>query len=273
MNIGIIAGGGQFPVLFAKSARKKGYNPVAAAYINEADSELALHVHDIVWLHIGQLSRLLKFFKTHEVTEAVMLGSIKKTNIFKDVKPDLTALKFIALQKKNHDDHILSSFAKFLETHGIIIRPSTFLLPDIVCQKGTWTRSRPDKSVMNDIADGWHITKTNGKLDIGQSIVMGNGAVLAVEGADGTDETIRRGGRLAKGNGALLIKLAKPGQDLRFDLPSVGLQTVKTMHDSNVNCLVVEAGKTICFDRQEMIEFADRHRISILAMDQDDFMP
>lgn len=272
MNIGLIAGGGQFPGLFSRHARKKGYQIFAVGFINEASEDLGNHVDEISWMHLGQVSRLLKFFKMHGVNQAVMLGTIKKTNIFRDIKPDFKALAFLAKQQRNHDDSILSSFAGFLESHGIKIMASTFLIPELLCEKGCWTKRKPDKSIKKDINEGWKITKEIGKLDIGQSIVMSNGSVLAVEGADGTDATIKRGAMLAKNNGAVVIKLSKPGQDLRFDLPTVGLQTVETMNRYGADILVLEAGKTICFDKDSMIEFADAHNMSILVMSQDDIL-
>lgn len=270
MKVGIIAGGGQFPVLFSKKAKKKGYQVFAVAFKNEASDELTEYVDQIAWLHLGQVSRLVRFFRTHRVSQAVMLGTITKTSLFRDIKPDFTALKLLARNRQTHDDHILKQCAGYLETQGIEIRASTFLLPELICEKGVWTKKKPGAAVMEDIYHGWRITKEIGKLDIGQCIVMGNGSVLAVEGPEGTDETIKRGGRLSRGKGALVIKLSKPFQDLRFDMPTAGLQTVMTMKEYGADVLVLEAGKTICFDKDEMIGFADSHHISIIVMDQED---
>ncbi|THB80931.1 MAG: LpxI family protein [Desulfobacteraceae bacterium] len=270
MNIGLIAGGGQFPVLFSRKAREKGFTVIAAAIKNEADTLLNEYTSQIQWSHIGQVAKLIKFFKSNGVTRTVMLGTINKTSIFKDIKPDFMALKLMTRARKTHDDHMLKHVARFLGEQGIEVVASTFLLPELICSKGIWTRKKPDFQTFQDIYRGWAITKEIGKLDIGQCLVMGGGSVLAVEGADGTDETIKRGGLLANGRGAIVIKLSKPNQDLRFDLPTAGLRTIETMSRYGASTLVLEAGKTICFDRDEMIEFADTKKISIVVLDQDD---
>ncbi len=270
MKIGLIAGGGQFPLLFAKEAKLKGYEVHAVAYVNEASTALAGHVETIQWMHLGQVGRLLTFFKRRGIDQAVMLGTVKKTRIFTDIKPDLKALAFIARMGHTHDDSILRAFADLLENQGVTIKPSTFLLPELVSPKGCWTRRSPGKAEKKDIQTGWRIAREIGRLDVGQAIVIGNGTVLAVEAADGTDATIRRGGLLGRG-GSVLVKLCKPGQDQRFDLPSTGVETIQAMAESGISVLVIEAEKSISFDRQQMIDLADGHGISIVAMDEAEF--
>lgn len=269
MKIGLIAGGGQFPLLFAKKAKQKGYEVHATAYINEASIDLADHVDTIEWMHLGQVGRLLKCFKSQGVDQAVMLGSVKKTRIFTDIKPDLKALAFIARMGHTHDDSILRAFADLLENEGITIKPSTFLLPELISPKGCWTKKRPGKAEKKDIETGWRIAREIGRLDIGQAVVIGNGTVLAVEAADGTDATIRRGGLLGKG-GSVLVKLCKPGQDQRFDLPSTGVETIQAMFQSGVSVLALEAGKSLSFDREKMIDLANELKIAIVAMEGPD---
>ncbi len=270
MKTGLIAGGGSFPILFAEKARRKGLQVYAAAYVHEAGEELARYVTAIEWFHLGQVARLLKFFKKNGVDQAVMLGPVRKTRIFSDIKPDFKALSLISRMAQTHDNSVLISFADFLEKEGIQVRPSTYLLPELVNRKGCWTKKKPSKAEKHDIHMGWPIAKAIGRLDIGQCIVVGNGSVLAVEAVDGTDATIRRGGSLA-GKGAVAVKLAKPQQDLRFDLPATGLDTVKTMDESGVSVLVVEAEKSISFDRDKMIAFADKKDIAIVAMSDAEF--
>ncbi len=269
-SIGLIAGGGQFPILFAKKAAEKGYKVWAAAYINEASRELEKYVDAIEWLHLGQVGKLLKFFRKYDVKQAVMMGSVKKTKIFTDIKPDFKAIAFIATKKHTHDDSILSSFADLLEKEGVSVVPSTFLLPDLISPKGCWTRKKPDNGELKDIRIGWRIAKEIGRLDIGQCVVVSNGTILAVEGADGTDETIKRGASIA-GKGAVVVKLSKPNQDSRFDLPSSGAETIRVMAQHHASVLVLEAGRSISFDRELMVALADTHKISIVAMDDDDF--
>lgn len=270
MKIGLIAGGGDFPGLFVEKALQQGYEIYAAAYVNEADRSLGDQVHAIEWFHLGQVSRLLKYFKKNGVREAVMLGTVKKNRIFTDIKPDFKALSFIAKMGQTHDDNVLRGFAELLENEGITIKPSTFLIPDIVNSKGIWTKRKPSKAEKRDIRAGWPIAKEIGRFDIGQCIVVGNGSVLAVEAVDGTDATIQRGAELSKGN-AVVIKVAKPEQDLRFDMPCSGCNTVETMHSFGATALALEAEKTISFDRQRMIQLADQYGIAVVAMDNGDF--
>lgn len=270
MKIGLIAGGGQFPVLFSKKAVKKGYQVFAAGFYSETDKILSNHVEELKWLYLGQVSKLIKYFRQHQITKAVMLGGIEKTNIFKDIRPDFKALSFIAKTAGTHDDSVLSSFADLLSKEGIQILPSTFLLPELISPKGCWTKRKPDKAEKKDIVQGWKIAKEIGKLDIGQCIVICNGTVLAVEAIDGTDETIKRGGLLSHRNGAVVVKLSKPSQDLRFDLPSSGCQTIEQMHESGARVLVLEAEKSIAFDREEMVRLANKYHISIIGYTDDD---
>lgn len=264
-RIGLIAGNGQFPIIFSRRAKDLGYLVYAAAYLNEAQPVLADFVEGIEWLHLGQIKRLIGFFRRHDVTEAVMLGGIRKTRMFTDIKPDFKAMGLIAGMKHTHDDNLLRSFAAILEKEGIGIRASTFLLPDILADKGCWTRRKPGRAQQADIEHGWCLAKEIGRLDIGQCLVISKGTVLAVEAADGTDATIRRGGGLGKGE-CVVVKVSKPNQDLRFDIPAIGSETIEVMSQSGANVLAVEAGKAVVFDKQKMVEAADRHNIAIVAL-------
>ncbi len=270
MKIGLIAGGGQFPILFCKRAIDKGYKVYAIGFNTETEKALSDYAEDVKWLYLGQLSKLIAFFKKYNISQAVMLGSIKKTNFFKDIRPDFKALSFLAKTVMTHDDSALTSFADLLLKEGIDILPSTFLLPELISPKGCWTKRKPDKVEKNDIIHGWKVAKEIGKLDIGQCVVISNGTVLAVEAIDGTDATITRGGELSHKSGAVVIKLSKPSQDLRFDLPSSGKQTIEIMHQSGATVLVLEAEKSLSFDREEMIDLADQYNISILGYTDDD---
>jgi hypothetical protein len=269
-HIGLIAGGGQFPLLFTQKARKHGYQVIGAGFRSETDPQLAELTHRFEWLYLGQLSKLIRYFKSHGVTRALLMGSISKANIFKNIRPDFKALAFIAKTAGTHDDNILSSFADFLEKQGITLVPSTFLLPELISPKGCWTKRKPDRGEKKDIQQGWKLAKAVGRLDIGQCLVISNGTVLAVEAIDGTDDTIERGGRLSRGNGATVVKLSKPHQDLRFDLPASGCTTIETMHRSGVNVLVLEAEKSISFDREKMIALANKYNICITALTEDE---
>ncbi|VEN73170.1 conserved hypothetical protein [Candidatus Desulfarcum epimagneticum] len=263
-KIGLIAGSGQFPLIFAQKAKSGNFSVHAAAYVKEASPELEGLVDRIEWLHLGQLRRLIRFFKKNGVTEAVMMGAISKRKLFSDVKPDTKAISLIASCAVTHDDGVLRAFARALEKEGIKILPSTFLLPEILAPAGRWTKRKPSRSEKADIEVAWRLAKEIGRLDIGQCVVAEGGSVLAVEAIDGTDATIRRGGELGNG-GAVVAKICKPNQDRRFDIPATGAGTIKTMHESGVRALAIEAGAAVVFDREEMLALADQWGISIVA--------
>lgn len=265
MRIGLIAGSGQFPIIFCKRAKAKGFQVYAAALLKETDPVLEEWADDLVWLHLGQVKRLVRFFKKNGVKEAVMMGAVRKTRMFRDVRPDMQAISIMANMRHTHDDGILRAFADYLGKNDIRIKPSTFLLPDLIAPKGCWTKRKPSRSEETDIRLGWEIVKEIGRLDIGQCVVVGGGSVLAVEAIDGTDATIRRGARLGKGN-AVVVKVCKPIQDERFDIPAVGLQTIQTMQEAGADVLAVEAGKAVVFDKEKMVALADEAGICIVAL-------
>ncbi len=267
-KIGLIAGGGRFPIMFSKKARARGYTVYAAAYINDAEPELKHHVDAIEWIHIGQIKRILKFFRSFGITETVLMGTIKKPNLYKGFKPDTKAISLLAGMRGTHDDAIIKAFSSLLEKEGIQVRASTFLLPEILADKGCWTKRKPARSEKPDIQYGWELAKAIGKLDIGQCIVISKGSVLAVEAIDGTDATIRRGGGLCNGK-AIVVKVSKPNQDLRFDIPAVGVDTIRTMDSAGATVLAIEAGKAVVFEKEEMVALADSCGITIVALDDE----
>ncbi len=271
-NIGLIAGNGQFPIIFSKAAREKGFTVFAAAHLKETDPDLEKYVDGIVWIYLGQIKKIIKFFKDNHISEAVMIGGITKTRIFKDIRPDMKAISLIAGMKDTHDDGLLRGFAGALEKEGIDVKPSTFLLPEILAEEGCWTKRKPTKTEQSDIDIGWRLAKEIGRLDIGQCIVIEGGSVLAVEAIDGTDATIKRGGSLGSGS-AVVIKVCKPNQDLRFDIPAIGTETIINMHKAGASTLVVEAGRAVVFNRDEMISTAEEHNISIVALDPEEMKP
>lgn len=267
MRIGLIAGSGQFPIIFSKAARSKGFDVYAVAFLNEADAELQNYVKAIEWIRLGQLKRLLRFFHKNSISKAVMMGAIKKTRMFYDVRPDMKAISFIAGMRHTHDDGILSALAKMLEKEGVKIKPSTFLMPELLATEGCWTKRKPTRAEKADIDLGWKLAKELGRFDVGQCVVVGGGSVLALEAIDGTDSTIQRGGKLGKGI-AVVVKVCKPNQDIRFDVPAVGVQTIETMHTVKVDVLALEAGKAVVFDKEEMIALADKYGISIVVLNR-----
>jgi UDP-2,3-diacylglucosamine hydrolase len=265
-KIGLIAGNGFFPIEFAKAAKNKGVSVIAVAHEGETLPELADVVDAIFWIKVGQLGKIIKIFKEQQVSDVLMAGGIKKTRLFNGAMPDMRGLALLARMIHKKDDSLLRAVAEELESEGITVRASTLYLDNLLPQPGVLTRRKPSKDELRDIEFGWHMAKEIGSLDIGQTIVVKDQAVLAVEAIEGTDEAIRRGGRLC-GKGAVVVKICKPQQDLRFDLPAIGMQTVKTMQDVHASCLAVEAGKTIIFDRSAVSKEADRVGISIVAVE------
>jgi hypothetical protein len=263
-KIGLIAGNGNFPLAFARAAKEKGLQVIAVAHEGETLPELAELVDGIFWVKVGQLGKLIKIFKDQDVSDVLMAGGIKKTRLFGGGLPDMRGMTVLARMIHKKDDSLLRAVATELESEGITVRESTLYLDNLLAQAGVLTKRRPTKNELQDIEFGWHLAKEIGKLDIGQTVVVKDQAVLAVEAIEGTDEAIRRGGRLCR-EGAVVVKTCKPQQDLRFDLPAIGIQTMQTMREVNASCLAVEAGKTIILDRQAVVLEADRAGISIIA--------
>lgn len=264
-RIGLIAGNGRFPIIFADNARKLGYHVSAVAHEGETEPELASHVDRIHWVKIGQLSKLIKAFKQDGVHQAVMLGGIKKTHVFTTVRPDFRTLALATRLALWKDDDILREFAKELEQEGIAICESTFGLEGILVEEGTLTERAPSEKEWADIRYGWNVAYDVGRLDIGQCVVIKDRVVVAVEAAEGTDEAIKRGGELAK-EGAVVVKRSKPQQDLRFDLPAVGPRTIEVMASVKASVLAVEAGRTILLDREIMLDKARSARVAIVGI-------
>ncbi|OPX20296.1 MAG: hypothetical protein BZ151_04695 [Desulfobacca sp. 4484_104] len=266
-KIGLIAGRSQFPLLFAQAARQKGLEVVAVAHHGETDPALAHLVHRLEWVYVGQLGRIIRCFKNAGVRQAVLAGGIRKGRLFTQLRPDWRALKLIRRVERARDDGILRAVADELESAGITIVPSTLYLDELLAPAGVLSRRQPSPEELRDIDYGFKIAKEIGRLDIGQCVVVRRQAVLALEAIEGTDETIRRGGRLA-GEQAVVVKVSKPGQDLRFDVPAVGLDTVKIMVEVKATVLAVEAGKTLIFDRQAMLAAANHARLVVLGVSE-----
>lgn len=266
-RIGLIAGSGQFPIIFSRAAERQGLQVYAVAHLGETEPRLEGLVEAVRWIRLGQVKPLIEFFNTNGVKDAVMAGAITKTKMFLDVRPDMKALKVLATVNHTQDDGLLRAFAGELEKEGIIIRSATFLLSELLARKGCWTQRKPSKSEMADVRFGWRIVREIGRLDIGQTLVVRDGSVMAVEAIDGTDATIRRGGELGRKK-TVVVKASKPNQDMRFDMPAVGVKTIQTMLDVKASVLAVEAGKTVVFDEEEMVSLADKHGIAIIAIEQ-----
>ncbi len=266
--VGVIAGGGRFPFLVAEAARRQGYGTFAVAHEGETDPLLAGEVDGIVWVRLGQLGRVISSLKANGVKKVLMAGTIAKHRMFGRVRPDLKGLALMSRMAVFHDDGILRAVSRELEKSGIEVMASTRFLPDLAAPAGMLTVRRPSRQEMDDVEFGWAMAKELGRLDIGQCVVVRRKTVVAVEAMEGTDEAIRRGGRLAREK-AVVVKVSKPGQDLRFDVPSVGEMTVAAMAEAGASVLAVEAGRTLVFDRDAMVRRADEAGISVIALDYD----
>jgi len=267
-RIGLIAGNGRFPIIFADNARKLGLHVSAVAHEGETEPELARHVDRIHWIKIGQLNKLIKAFKDDGVQQAVMLGGIKKTHVFTTVRPDFRTLALATRLALWKDDDILREFAAELEREGIAICESTFGLEGILVEEGPLTSRQPTKKQWDDIRYGWEVAQEIGRLDIGQCVVVKDRIVVAVEAVEGTDGAIKRGGELAK-DGAVVVKRCKPQQDLRFDLPAVGPRTIEVMASVKAAVLAVEAGRTVMLDRELVIQKALDSGIAVIGIKRD----
>ena len=260
----MIAGGGQFPLMVADAAKQRGCYVVVIAHIGETDPLLSEKADEIFWIKLGQLGHLIKILKKASVKKALMAGTITKKRMFENILPDLKGLTLMSKLAIFHDDDILRAVANELTKAGIeTVSPATYL-PELLAPSGYLTKKRPSKIEEKDIDFGWKMAKELGRLDIGQCVVVRRKTVLAIEAIDGTDETILRGGKLAREK-AVVVKVSKPKQDLKFDMPSVGLETVKAMSRVKASVLAVEAGKTLIFDKLKMIKLADEENISIFS--------
>lgn len=264
-KLGIIAGDGRFPVIIAEGVRNNGYTTIVIAYSGLTSQDIEKFSDKTYWIKIGELSRLIKILKKEDVTEAIMAGGVSKKFIFSYVKPDLRALSLLLRLKDRKDDTILRALAEELEGEGITINEATSYIKPILAEHGTLTKREPTSEEWNDIEFGRDIAREIGRLDVGQCVVVKNRAVLAIEAIEGTDETIRRGGRLGN-HGAVIVKIRKPGQDIRFDLPTVGPDTIKSMREVDASVLAVEAGMTVMIDRDSAIRAADEAGITVVGI-------
>jgi hypothetical protein len=266
-KIGIIAGGGQLPLLFAKAASQGGLEIFAAAHEGETDNELANLVNGLQWVRLGQLGRIIKFFKQQGVDKTVMVGSITKTNIFRDIRPDLKGLGLWNKINVKQDDAILRAVAEGLAKEGIEVVASTGYLPELLFPKGVLTKKKPTMAQQDDIRFGWQMARAVGNLDIGQCVVVRNQTVLAVEAIEGTDAAIKRGGMLGKEK-TVIIKLRKPNQDFRFDLPAVGITTIDSLLEAKAAVLAVEAEHALLFDRETVVRLANKSGIVVVGVQE-----
>lgn len=265
-TIGIIAGNGRFPVLAAKEAREGGYKVMVCGIEKEADPALEKMADAFTWVKIGELKKMVKFFRNQGVHEAIMAGKIEKVRLFQEnVRPDLEMVKVLVKTRDFKDDSLLGGIADYLHGQGIDLLDSTFLIRDALPGPGILGKRKPSKEIAEDLEFGFRMAKVIAGADIGQTVVVKKKAVLAVEAIEGTDHAIRRGAALGDGK-VTVVKVAKPAQDMRFDVPAVGLKTLKALIEAKAEAFGFEAGKTIFLDREDFAKKADEAGIVIMGL-------
>lgn len=264
MKYGLIAGNGQFPFLVVDGAKSAGAELSVVAIKEETDPRIEASADSLVWVGIGQLGKMISFFKSNGVEKVIMAGQVKHVQIFSGALPDARMLKMLWNLPKRNTDSLIGGVADELAKEGIELIDSTHFIKDQLASAGTLTKRKPTDVELENIEYGLHVANEIARLDLGQTIVIRAKACVAIEAMEGTDATIRRAGELANGK-LTVIKVAKPDQDMRFDVPVIGIPTVETMIAAGATCLSVTAGKTLIFDREEMLSLANRNKISIVG--------
>lgn len=267
-TIGLIAGNGRFPILAAKEAAAQGYRVNACAIEKEADPLIEKVAHSCCWVKLGEIKKLVNFFRSEHVHEAIMAGKIEKVRLFQEnVRPDLEMVKVLMKVRDFKDDSLLAAIADYLSQQGVKLLDSTTFLKDALVGAGVLGKKKPSKQVWEDIHFGFKTAKAIAGWDIGQTVVVKNKAVLAVEAIEGTDQTIRRGGELAGGR-VVVVKVAKPNQDMRFDVPAVGLRTMEELIHAKAEAFAFEAGKTIVMDKDDFVDRANQKGIALAGIEE-----
>jgi DUF1009 family protein len=262
----IIAGNGSFPFLVLEAARDQGIQPVVVAIKEEASPQLAEKASQIHWLSLGEVSKLLELLAAERVDKVVLAGQVKHAQLFSSIKADGLLKGALGSLQRRNTDALIGAFVKMLEGRGLQVVDSTLFLKPLLPEPGTLTRRAPDASEQADIAYGREIAKKIAELDIGQTIVVGDRACVAVEAMEGTDATIERAATLSNGRRLIVVKVSKPDQDMRFDVPVVGPRTIQVMQRSNATALALDAGRTLLFERSRMIAEADAAGIAIVGV-------
>ena len=278
MRYGLIAGNGRFPFMVVEGARRAGVSLSVAAIREETDPAIEQEVERLTWVGIGQLGKMIRFLKSEGVEKAILAGQVKHVQIFSRAVPDARMLKMLLKLPRRNTNSLIGAIAAELASEGIELIDSTYFLQDYLPASGTLTRRKPNAAERADIEYGLEIAREMARLDLGQTIVVRGKACVAIEAMEGTDATIRRAGELMRGGrGAqkrlkltsgpvTVLKLSKPDQDMRFDVPVIGVPTIGTMADAGATCLCISAGKTLMFDRNGMIALADKNKIAIVAV-------
>jgi UDP-2,3-diacylglucosamine hydrolase len=262
---GLIAGNGKFPFLVLEGARSRGIDMAVIAIREEASPQLEQVARRLHWVSLGELSRTIDLLHSEGVKQAVMAGQVKHNKIFSSIRPDWKLAKLLLSLPKKNTDSLIGAVAGLLEDEGIHLVDSTVFLASLLPEKGVLTRRAPDEEEAADIAYGREVAHRLAGLDLGQTVVIRERACVAIEAMEGTDETIERAARLTHGKRLAVVKVSKPDQDMRFDVPVVGLRTIEVMQRCHATSLAVDAGRTLLFDREKLIAAADAAGIAIEA--------
>ena len=265
MKFGLIAGNGDFPFLVVEGARRQGAALAVVAIREETDRRIEEVAEKVIWVGIGQLGKMISFFKKEGVSRAMMAGQVKHVQIFSGALPDLRMLRMLFGLKQRNTDALIGGVASEMAKEGIELIDSTYFIQDRLARTGVMTKRKPDEREQGNIEYGLKIANEIARLDLGQTIVIRAKACVAIEAMEGTDATIERAGKLAKGK-LTVVKVAKPNQDMRFDVPVVGVPTIQTMIAAGATCLSLTAGKTLIFDREEMLALADKNKIAVVGV-------
>ncbi|BCX49950.1 UDP-2,3-diacylglucosamine pyrophosphatase [Haloferula helveola] len=270
-TIGIIAGNGAYPKVFIEAARKKcpGVRLIVAAFEGETRDEVVEMADAAEWMRVGQLGKPIKFFNKQGAREAIMVGQIAPKNLF-NLRPDLRTLMLLARTKERNAESLFGGIAEELAKDGIHLLPATTFLEDLLPGPGHVFGPELKPRQLEDAEFGFRIAKETSRLDIGQTVVVRHGTVLAVEAFEGTNACIRRGGELGRGKNVMLVKVSKPNQDFRFDVPVVGPQTIETCVEAGVGSIAIEAGRTLLLESETVRDLCDRKGVSLYAVGSDD---
>ena len=268
-TLGLLAGIGHLPVDVAQSAKKLGYKVVAIAVVADTDPELPENADVFYTINVGKVGKILQTLKRHDVKNVTMIGKVTKEVLYKNgvVVPDLTTIRVLASLPGRKDDTIMNAIVKLIEDAGMHVMDQTALIRPLLPEPGVLTKRSPTEQEWEDMRFGFRMAKELGRLDVGQTVVVKNRAVMALEAIEGTDACILRGGFLGKG-GVIVAKTAKPAQDKRFDMPSVGTTTLTSMVHAGATGIVIEAGRTLLVDRKRTLAMAEEKGITIVAMDE-----
>lgn len=273
MKIGLIAGSGSFPLLFAEEARRADVEVVAVAITGVTDKALEKLVSKVHYFKLGQIDKPIQAFKAAGITRAVMAGKVQHASVFGGILPDLRTVKVLAKLADKRTDTILKAVADEFAKDGIELLSSVTYLAHLMAREGTLTKRSPDPAELADIRLGWRAAKAVASFDIGQTVVVREGAVIAVEAMEGSDAAMRRASSLARSFGKdpslVVVKVAKPNQDLRFDIPVLGLDSLKVFAETKVSAVALEAGKTMIFNKDEFLRQADAQGLAVVGLAAD----